>query len=291
MNPTLHRLYVGLFFVIGISVTILLVIYGYDYYSTPLEERFFHEKHNLLKPSGLIGQGIGILGSLMMITGVSVYMLRKRVRALFKFGYLKHWLELHIFLCSVGPVLVLYHTAFKFGGIVSVSFWSMVAVVLSGVVGRFIYIQIPRTIQGKEIDVAELNESIENENLKINNYLNSTVSIKEKIENACDIIKFKSVTLGGSLLFILKDYFKANKLLKEIKIDLVNRNYSEIEKKEILNSIKKKTILTRRIGMLRSMQKLFHYWHIFHLPFAITMFVIMVIHIAVTIAFGYRWIF
>ena len=48
----------------------------------------------------------------------------------------KHWLEFHIFLCTVGPLLVLYHTAFKFGGIVSVSFWSMVLVVLSGVAGK-----------------------------------------------------------------------------------------------------------------------------------------------------------
>lgn len=291
MNPVLHRLYVGLFFLIGISVTVLLAVYGYDYYSTPLEERFFSEKHNLLKPSGLVGQGIGILGSFMMIAGVSVYMIRKRVRALFNFGYLKHWLELHIFLCSVGPVLVLFHTAFKFGGIVSVSFWSMVAVVLSGVIGRFIYVQIPRTIQGKEIDINELNDSLENENNKLINYLNISTAIKERIVNACDVAKFKMVTLKGSLLFIVKDYLDMNKILKEIKNDLNNHKYSEIEKKEILSTVKKKIILSRKIGMLRSMQKLFHFWHIFHLPFAITMFVIMVIHIAVTIAFGYRWIF
>lgn len=291
MNPVLHRLYVGLFFVIGISVTILLAVYGYDYYSLPLEERFFSEKHNLLKPSGLIGQGIGILGSLMMIIGVSVYMLRKRFRPLFNFGYLKNWLELHIFLCSVGPILVLYHTAFKFGGIVSVSFWSMVAVVLSGVVGRFIYVQIPRTIQGKEIDINELNETLENENNKLINYLNVLTSINERIKNACDVAKYKTVTLKGSLIFIVKDFFEMNKILKEIKKDLNNYNYSENEKKEILISVKKKIILSRKVGMLRSMQKLFHFWHIFHLPFAITMFVIMVVHIAVTIAFGYRWIF
>jgi len=39
------------------------------------------------------------------------------------------------------------------------------------------------------------------------------------------------------------------------------------------------------------MQSLFKYWHIAHLPFAIAMFVIMVIHVIVTITFGYRWIF
>jgi len=138
MNKTLHKIYIALFLVVGISVTALLAIYGFNYYTTPFEERFFNPNHNLLKPSGALGHGLGIIGTLMMIVGVSVYMIRKRYRRFFSLGYLKHWLEFHIFLCSVGPVLVLYHTSFKFGGIVSVSFWSMVLVVLSGVVGRFI---------------------------------------------------------------------------------------------------------------------------------------------------------
>ncbi|RPI73970.1 MAG: hypothetical protein EHM47_04875, partial [Ignavibacteriales bacterium] len=137
MSKNLHRLYVGLFFLIGIAVSILLAINGYTYYSTPVEERFFQEGHKMLKPSGTLGHGLGILGTFMMILGVSVYMIRKRARRFFNWGYLKYWLEFHIFLCTVGPMLVLYHTSFKFGGIVAVSFWSMAAVVFSGVIGRF----------------------------------------------------------------------------------------------------------------------------------------------------------
>jgi hypothetical protein len=156
MSKSLHRIYVGSFIVVGIAVLILLGINGYQYYTIPIEERFFNPAHNALKPSGMWGHGFGIVGTLMMIVGVGIYMIRKRSRKIFTFGYLKHWLELHIFLCTVGPILVLYHTAFKFGGIVSVSFWSMVLVVLSGVIGRFIYLQIPRTIQGKEIDINDL---------------------------------------------------------------------------------------------------------------------------------------
>jgi len=42
MNKTLHKIYVWMFFVIGITVTILLAINGYEYYTTSLEERFFN---------------------------------------------------------------------------------------------------------------------------------------------------------------------------------------------------------------------------------------------------------
>ena len=68
-------------------------------------------------------------------------------------------------------------------------------------------------------------------------------------------------------------------------------NIPKIKIKEILYLTKLKIILTRRIALLRTMQKLFKYWHVVHLPFAITMFVIMIIHVAVTIIFGYKWIF
>ena len=127
MNKTLHTIYVGSFFLVVISVMILLAIHGYDYYSTPVVDRPFlvengeyaytesgepirNPKHSTLKPSGSLGHGFGIAGTLMMIFGVAVYMVRKRSRRFFTWGYLKHWLEFHIFLCSVGPILVLYHT-------------------------------------------------------------------------------------------------------------------------------------------------------------------------------------
>jgi len=39
------------------------------------------------------------------------------------------------------------------------------------------------------------------------------------------------------------------------------------------------------------MTRVFHLWHVVHRPFAYVMVVIMFVHIAVTVAFGYRWIF
>ena len=291
MNKTLHKIYVALFLVVGISVIVLLAIYGFDYYTTPLQERFFNPNHNLLKPSGALGHGLGIIGTLMMIVGVSVYMIRKRYRRFFNIGYLKHWLEFHIFLCSVGPVLVLYHTAFKFGGIVSVSFWSMVLVVLSGVVGRFIYLQIPRTIHGQEISINELNSIKEKLAIKIRSVLSedsSTLSEFEKISSADRYKSFKLLTAAG---FFVRDYFDIKRVMKLLRMRIKLLGIGKSEKDELIRAARSEIVIARRIALLRTSQKLFQWWHIFHLPFAITMFVIMVIHVTVTIIFGYKWIF
>jgi len=54
---------------------------------------------------------------------------------------------------------------------------------------------------------------------------------------------------------------------------------------------REKAILTRKRAFLKSMQSVFHYWHVAHKPFAYVMVVIMFVHILAAITFGYRWIF
>lgn len=291
MSPKVHKIYVGSFFVIGILVTVLLAINGFGYYNTSIEERFFESHHELLKPSGAWGHGFGIIGTLMMIVGVSVYMIRKRMRRFFNLGILKHWLEFHIFLCTVGPVLVLYHTAFKFGGIVSVSFWSMVLVVLSGVAGRFIYIRIPRSIQGQEVGMQELLEKKEELSKTVRRILSEDVMAFSQYQSFTSPERYKHLNLFGAVLLYLKDVFEIRKLTNSLEKRIRHLDLIRAEKKAVFEAAKEEIILARRIGLLRTFQKLFHYWHIAHLPFAIAMFVIMFIHVGVTIAFGYKWIF
>ena len=185
----------------------------------------------------------------------------------------------------------MYHTAFKFGGIVAVSFWSMVAVVLSGVIGRFIYVQIPRTIQGNELDIKQISEMSSDFSLRLSRELSGGEKIALKIEQLTTVEYKKNITFGKSILFISKDFFNVKSVLKELKNEMLKLNISRLKIKEILKLAKSKMVLSRRITLLKTMQKLFRYWHIVHLPFAITMFVIMLIHVGVTIVFGYKWIF
>ncbi len=292
MKGTTHKLYISFFLVVGILSVALLIINGFSYYSLPIEERVFSSQHNYLKPSGLLGHGLGIIGSLMMIIGVLTYMIRKRFRIFFHWGYLKYWLEFHIFLCTMGPLFVLFHTAFKFGGIVAISFWSMVVVVLSGFVGRFIYVQIPRTIQGRELDIEELNNAEEELSARLLNEFKIGEELIKKINADSLPDRYKNLSLLQSVSLFIKNFFTSKKTSNELKRILIS--YPGVEKKkinEILKIARAKILLSRKIGMLRTMQKLFNYWHIFHLPFALSMFIIMIIHVVVTIAFGYKWIF
>ncbi|MDF1575863.1 MAG: hypothetical protein P1P86_11805 [Bacteroidales bacterium] len=273
MKTGIHRIYIAALVLILVAVTFWLGYRGYSYYGTSMEERFYHDDYQLLKPNGFLGHGLGIFGSLSMILGVSLYMLRKRVRVFQRLGLIRHWLEFHIFLCVLGPVLVLFHTSFKVGGLVAVSFWSMVAVVLSGVAGRYIYIRIPRTIEGRELSLVEIR------NLK--NDLNESLSATHGLdrESLKDIVE------------ATEKYFHTRKGIRLTRKFIRKRGVRRRERRRIIRLVRREISLNRRIDRLQLMQNLFRYWHVAHLPFALIMLVIMLVHVLVSIVFGYTWVF
>lgn len=275
MSKTVHRIYIGVMAAIVLAVTAYLFYAGWEYYQTPLEERFYHPRHNWFKPSGAYGHGLGIVGTFLILFGVVLYIARKRYNFMVRQLRLKYLLEFHIFLCTLGPIMVLFHTAFKFGGIVSVAFWSMVAVVLSGVIGRFIYIQIPRTIEGRELTLNEVKEM----RRQLTQKLSEKIDLKE-------LAQFQGSESGNDGSGAEIDFSK--KALKQL---LNRKNISQIEKREILRMAKSERSLSGKISRLQTMQRLFKYWHVAHLPFALIMLIIVIFHVGVTLAFGYRWIF
>ena len=289
MSKLVHGIYIFILVAVTVVVFFAISIYGVSYYNTEISERHFHEKNELLKPTGLIGHGMGIAGSALMVIGVFGYMARKRYRIFSRIWVLKYWLEFHIFLCTLGPILILYHTTFKFGGLVAISFWSMVAVMVSGIIGRFIYLQIPRSIQGRELSLSDLS-GIENDLFaKMKDQYNVDYKIIAEINIALSNSEPK-----GNINFILRiiNRFRfERKLMKQIRKELKSQQLVKSDYRKVVQIFKSKIILNRRIAWLSTMQNYLRYWHVAHLPFALIMLVIMIIHISVALVFGYKWIF
>jgi hypothetical protein len=167
----------------------------------------------------------------------------------------------------------------------------MVLVVLSGVVGRFIYIQIPRTIQGREIDIKDLASMREDLGEKLKSEMMFDVRLLNELNYLASIDRYNSFNFFDVILLGAKDFFRIRSFYSKLNKNLAIAGFSKVIRKEIKNKAQAEIILSRRIGRLRTMQSLFKYWHIAHLPFAIAMFVIMIVHVIVTITFGYKWIF
>jgi hypothetical protein len=115
--------------------------------------------HGIPPASELFGHGIGIIGFIFMLMTETLYSLRKRSRSV-KWGRMSTWLQLHIFTGLVGPYMVLLHTSWKFNGLAGATTLLTIIIVISGVIGRYIFTRIPRTLDGLEIESSLSQEAL-----------------------------------------------------------------------------------------------------------------------------------
>ncbi|MFQ5432423.1 MAG: hypothetical protein ACE5EN_07960, partial [Nitrospinota bacterium] len=150
-------------FLVGITVTVAVFLESYLQLTGSKFNllNYAHsygllEKYKLSKePNRGIWHPIGWIGSGCFIT-MMLYSFRKHLKFMQDVGSLRYWLDAHMFLGITGTLLITAHSTYKIGGIVSLSFWSMVLVTASGFIGRYIYIQIPRSISGNELRMDEI---------------------------------------------------------------------------------------------------------------------------------------
>ena len=272
-------------FLLSLATAVLIgwVVYtGWDFYATAYGDRPHHEDFRALRPAGFIGHGLGILGTLMILL-LLLYTARKRFKFMNRWGDVQIWLKYHIFLGVAGPILITLHTSFKFNGLVSVSYWSMVAVALSGVVGRYLYQQIPRNMLGEALGA----ESIESRNEEILVELSTNHGLSDKALDGLEKLatgKLENRAAPVALFMLpLVNIFMARKLQSFLL------GYDIKPDPAALGLCREWVLQTRRLLLFHQIRDLFHYWHVFHKPFAIIMILVMVVHVAVALALGYTW--
>ena len=97
-------------------------------------------------------------------------------------------------------------------------------------------------------------------------------------------------TTANALTVIVHRFFEERRQLRQIRNVLDQNNLTKKDRKKVLQLVKEELTLNTRIERLQTMHQLFKYWHVAHLPFAVIMLVIVVVHVAITLAFGYTWI-
>jgi hypothetical protein len=105
-----------------------------------------------IPPAGaLFGHLLGILGFILMLLTEILYSIRKRSQTA-QWGSMASWLQFHIFTGLIGPYMVLLHSSWKFNGLAGATTLLTIIIVISGFIGRYIYTQIPRSLDGVEIE-------------------------------------------------------------------------------------------------------------------------------------------
>lgn len=284
-------LFVRYLYIISFIIFFYYLIDGLPYYRTAVQQRPYHEDYRNLRPAGFRSLGFGIIGSGLMIF-MLIYSVRKRAKFMRRWGALSRWLDIHIYCGVMGPMLIILHTSFKVQGLVAVSFWSMIAVALSGVLGRYLYLQIPRNVRGDELSLKEIDEL----RIQINNEIKEEINISEDEIRRLEMFISPNINPDRGIFYILAWGLKAD-LTRSFRLRKIQKRFSAAfnipptQMQRLIINLKRKMSLNRRILLLNQIQRLFHYWHVFHKPFAIIMYLIMLIHVGIAVWLGYTWIF
>jgi hypothetical protein len=292
-----HRLRILLASVTSAAFLLLLALYGADYYWLSVAERPHSPKHALLRPSGAIGIKLGILGVVLFFM-IYLYYFRKRWKWLNRIGSTRHWLDFHVVLGLTAPVLIAFHAAFKFRGMAGMAFWIMVAVALSGVVGRYFYAQIPRSLNAAELSWQEietgrtrLEQNLSAQKLFTPEVLRAALRMPEP-ERVARMGLWSA--LGLMLILDMARPFRVAALRRRVLGfggslrtlgGLLSSGNRELEWS--IDLVRKQSMLRKKMLFLSRSQQVFHLWHIVHRPFSYAFVVLALIHIGAAVLLGY----
>jgi len=279
-----HVLVVSAAAVAAVAAIMLFTAGGWEYYRTPLRVRAYAPAHAALRPSGTVGHALGIAGLLMMTVPI-VYSLRKKWQPLARLGEMRHWLNVHIFCGIVGPVLVTFHAALKFNGLISVAYWSMVIVVLSGFVGRYLYVWMPRTIRGIELTY----EEILAEATELRREMASTGLSPDLLA----LLDALSPPGGGTDVATPgrpPGWLERMRLVRAVRRGLKRGHVPRQVAHDAIRLARERGFLLRRLTYLQRTRQLFALWHVFHQPLVYLMFAIAVLHVSLVAYLGYAFL-
>jgi hypothetical protein len=285
----------------GISSVLFLIglaVYGANYYTLPLEDRPYSPKHELLRPSGLIGINLGVLGTALFLI-IFLYALRKVWPWLGRIGTAKHWMDFHVIAGVSAPFIIAFHASFKFRGIAGIGFWIMVAVALSGVIGRYLYNKIPRSVTATELSLGELQKNEAELSLAL---ASQSIYTHDELEHVLQVPTPDHIRRIGPLLALVEmlsfDFrmpFQLARLRRASTgfgggvLSLGGlRSVSNAEVERVVRLVRQKASLSRRLIFLNHTQRVFHLWHVVHRPFSYAFAVLAIMHIVVVTGLGFH---
>jgi len=292
-----HRLRVRLAWLLAAAVVLVIAGYGHDYYTLGALQRPLSPKHEILRPSGTIGVKLGMFGVLLFFL-IYLYPLRKHWGWLGRQGNSRHWLDFHVVLGATAPIIIAFHSCFKFGNIAGMAFWSMLVVTLSGFVGRYLYSQIPRGLGAAELskkEMQETEEKLRKELAEQRANFGFSVEALYQLPTADEVASTPRISSLLSMFLIdFKRPFKASLVrLQEAGFGawlfsfcgLLPTRDQKLER--AIRVAQKEATLSKHILFLTRTQQVFRLWHVVHRPFSYAFAILAILHIGIALFMGY----
>lgn len=286
MTGTKDSLFPRLLFWLGLLAGAGLAVFSlreWGFYVLAPDERPFHAHYAFLRSSGPAGLGFGLAGTVLVFLNLG-YLARRRFLDAEWMGSLRHWMALHVFTGLVGGGMVLLHSAFApRSALGTLAFYSLLIVVVTGLVGRYIYARVPRSVEGRELRREEIRQRLN----ECRREMESLGLVHDLFEGAP---RDEEEAAGGSFWGALAGLLAGDRE--------VRRQYGRL-RETVLGSERLKPLAESLLPLARrycresqwlrrysGLRRLMRSWRFFHRWFAVLMVVAVIYHVFIGVRLG-----
>jgi hypothetical protein len=236
-------------------------------------------------PRSNVGFYLGVVGSVMLLLMLA-YPLRKHVGFMHNWGPLKNWFRIHMIMGIVGPTLVLFHSTFHLRSInATVALFSMLGVVISGIIGRFVYTKIHYGLYGRRATL----EKIQAEFVGHSNDAKSRLHFAPRVEQWLQSFEHDSIQPDRlftshffNLLTIgLRRSILAFRCARELRRILKTERHPEFRggASEAIQLASSYLRACQRVAQFSTYERVFSLWHVLHIPLIYILAACTIFHI------------
>jgi hypothetical protein len=279
----------GLPLIVLLAIPMLVTAWGMPYYAAPAMRRLRHPLHAMLKASGPVGLAFGVL-ALLLFVFMWLYPLRKQARWLAWTGSLGKWMNVHIVMGLALPFIAAVHAGWHFDGLIGLGMLAMVIVSLSGIVGRYLYVHIPRSRSGLELSLEEAGGE---RRALLTELAVATGMTPQDAERALalDPRPYENLGLARTFARLVTDDFTRWRTLRRLSREWsrAGQRQAPLDPAALASALRLARLelkLSQQMRALDATRRVFAWWHIAHRPFALTALFAVIIHVVVAVWVG-----
>jgi len=221
----------------------------------------------------------GYLGTALMVLSIA-YPLQRRFGWFHRTATNQFWLDVHLMTGIVGPLFIVLHSALRLTTWVSIPFWSMACVVISGVLGRYLYTLVPSLTSRHDLAVLAHRRAIAE--LAIDHPAAGDHAVRVMQREVRRSEAAWEIGLVPLLAWVLADDVRRLWTRRRDRRALGRLAPRRIARR-IARRIDRVVVLERRKELAPRGKALLRSWKRVHIPFSLVLLVTMLAHIAIAL--------
>jgi len=219
----------------------------------------------------------GLVGTSLMVIA-AIYPIFRRVKFFRWFASNTMWFDFHMMAGTVGPMFIILHSWWRLDTWVSAAFWSMIIVVASGLLGRYLYTLVPGLSSGVELEELDHERAFQAARphypvpmAEIDRELNEQRAKAQRVATSTSLLRAMWWLIFQDIGRIPKTIARRNRLA-QLGVDRRAR-------KDLARRAGRMIVIARRQVVAPKAQLLLHSWKKVHVPFTVILTGFAVIHI------------